>query len=485
MKEVNHRHLPLVGDLRGQSVGSLKRRQGLDQAYRQILLTRNKSDPVYRDTLLDIIQLYIDEVTHIHTGDLEDLNLLGKLYGLISEAQKLEKIQTFTSYNNAISVAQQAIIEEAPKIQQQLVDITAEKYTNSQLQSVINRLLQHASQIPPIRSTQIYEDLFNQVLRLQIATICQFPADSQEATLVCQRREQFNKLYRLVSKSNKLIGRQEWRSLSWYEESILEIWQDCYLSLEQYEPSIDQLHQTFLNICQQSSDALNLQLFTPLEKNVSSSGWIWRDQAIQNWGGILCQITYQPNQSLEQVCHWVNELDETQRTQKSRQRILIWLSAITWKSDEFQPRLKQFTTWLGDRLWAKLQRDKYRFVTHTQQEVSFSTQGNSENTPQNPLLSFEYKPGRRESRERWDRVLSWAEADPDKVLSQVCFRKRPDVTAQVLIIRRLQSPPVEWQDIAKEFNLTPYKKMIPRLSEFFKRKCYPLIQQYGKEIGIS
>ena len=485
MKGVSHRLLQLIEDLRKQSGASLERHQCLEQAYEQVLLTQSKSDPQYREALLAIIQLYVDEIRQTHTGNIERLNLLGKLYGLISKAQNLEKIQTFTPYKNAISVARQVIIAEAPQIQQQLADITAEQYTNSALQSIINRLLQYAAQISPIRSTQTYEELFNQALRLQIATTCQFPADSQEEALVYQRREQFNKLYRLVNKSNKLIGRQEWRSLSWYEESILEIWQDCYLSLEQYEPSIDQLHQTFLNICQQSSDALNLQLFTPLEKNVSSSGWIWRDQAIQNWGGILCQITYQPNQSLEQVCHWVNELDETQRAQKSRQRILIWLSAITWKSDEFQPRLKQFTTWLGDRLWAKLQRDKYRFVTHTQQEVSFSTQGNSENTPQNPLLSFEYKPGRRESRERWDRVLSWAEADPDKVLSQVCFRKRPDVTAQVLIIRRLQSPPVEWQDIAKEFNLTPYKKIIPRLSEFFKRKCYPLIQQYGKEIGIN
>lgn len=484
MKEVSHGLPQFIADAQGRPVGSLERRQCLDQAYDQILLTRRKSEPRYRDILLEIIQLYVAEIAQASADNLERLYLLSKLCGLISDAQNLEKVQTLTAYKNAIDVAQQILLEETPKIQQQLVSITAGQCTVSYPQSAINRLLNHVALIPPLRSTHAYEVLFSQVLRLQIAATCQFPADPKNETLAYQRQEQFNKLYRLVNKSNKLIGRVEWQSMPWYEESVLEIWEDCYLHLEQYEPELEQLRRKFLDFCCCSSGNLNLQMFTPLENIVASSGWIWKGQVIQKCWENLCQTTNRRNPYLEQVMGWVSNLDETHRTQKSRQRILIWLSVITWKPDEFQPALKQFTTWLGDRLWAKLQRDKYRFITRAKQEVAFPIQEDEVNALKNPLLSWEYEPNRSEARERWDRVLSWAEANPGGLLSKVLFRKREDVTAQVIIIRRLQSPPVEWKDIAEEFNLTPYKKMIPRLSEFFKRKCYPLIQQYAKEIGI-
>ncbi len=76
-----------------------------------------------------------------------------------------------------------------------------------------------------------------------------------------------------------------------------------------------------------------------------------------------------------------------------------------------------------------------------------------------------------------DEVRQWVEADVDGELSSIHINNRPDITAQVLILRRLP-PETSWKDLAAEFNLT-----ISTLSSFYQRQCLPRLRKFGETEG--
>lgn len=76
-----------------------------------------------------------------------------------------------------------------------------------------------------------------------------------------------------------------------------------------------------------------------------------------------------------------------------------------------------------------------------------------------------------------DEVRLWVEADADGELSSIHITDRPDVTAQVLILRRLP-PETSWKELAAELNLT-----ISTLSSFYQRQCLPRLRKFGETEG--
>lgn len=76
-----------------------------------------------------------------------------------------------------------------------------------------------------------------------------------------------------------------------------------------------------------------------------------------------------------------------------------------------------------------------------------------------------------------EEVKKWAETDPDGELGHIHVTNRPDVTCQLLILRRL--PPEEsWKTLAAEFNLS-----ISTLSSFYQRQCLPRLRKFGESEG--
>jgi hypothetical protein len=76
-----------------------------------------------------------------------------------------------------------------------------------------------------------------------------------------------------------------------------------------------------------------------------------------------------------------------------------------------------------------------------------------------------------------EEVIRWVESDPDGELSSLHISNRPDVTAQLLILRRL--PPEEsWKSLAAEFNLS-----VSTLSSFYQRQCLPRLRKFGESEG--
>jgi hypothetical protein len=77
-------------------------------------------------------------------------------------------------------------------------------------------------------------------------------------------------------------------------------------------------------------------------------------------------------------------------------------------------------------------------------------------------------------------TLNWVETDLDGELRKTCFRKRPEINAQALCLRKITSE-TPWEDVAAEFKLTPSEaKDLPK---FYSRKCKPLLQKFGFDQG--
>ena len=79
-----------------------------------------------------------------------------------------------------------------------------------------------------------------------------------------------------------------------------------------------------------------------------------------------------------------------------------------------------------------------------------------------------------------EETRDWAQTDSDGELRNTIFRKRPQINAQVLILRRLP-PETPWETIATDFQLTPAEaKDLPK---FYSRKCLPLLRKFGSDQG--
>jgi DNA-directed RNA polymerase specialized sigma24 family protein len=76
-----------------------------------------------------------------------------------------------------------------------------------------------------------------------------------------------------------------------------------------------------------------------------------------------------------------------------------------------------------------------------------------------------------------ERVKEWVELDATGELRRLHIEKHPEVTCQVLILRRLP-PETSWKELAREFNVP-----VPTLSSFFQRQCLPRLRKFGESEG--
>lgn len=76
-----------------------------------------------------------------------------------------------------------------------------------------------------------------------------------------------------------------------------------------------------------------------------------------------------------------------------------------------------------------------------------------------------------------EETKNWVLADPWGVLSQICVQNRPDLTAQVLISKRLP-PEMPWQKISLEYGIS-----VSTLSSFYQRQCIPLLRRFAQTQG--
>ncbi|MDY6937068.1 MAG: sigma-70 family RNA polymerase sigma factor [Cyanobacteriota bacterium] len=137
---------------------------------------------------------------------------------------------------------------------------------------------------------------------------------------------------------------------------------------------------------------------------------------------------------------------------------------------QYDPQKSQVTTWLNQYLKRRLQ-DFYLAARNRQEQPATTHQigfaSNSiENLPAPPAIP----PILEETR-------NWVLADADGELSRIHIKGRPDLTCQVLILRRLP-PQTDWKTLERELSCS-----YSTLANFYQRQCLPRLRQFGKDRG--
>ncbi|MEO6862370.1 MAG: sigma-70 family RNA polymerase sigma factor, partial [Microcoleus sp.] len=142
----------------------------------------------------------------------------------------------------------------------------------------------------------------------------------------------------------------------------------------------------------------------------------------------------------------------------------------------YDPHLGSVITWLDTYLKKRLQdfsneRKQEQFISDLQPISADSEAINLINYVENPPTHSDSPLVILEETKKW--VL----ADPEGELRSVHIKKRPDVTCQILILKRLP-PETSWEKIGLEFNLPP-----STAPNFYKRECLPRLRNFAKKQG--
>lgn len=151
--------------------------------------------------------------------------------------------------------------------------------------------------------------------------------------------------------------------------------------------------------------------------------------------------------------------------------------------EQYNPASCSVITWLDNCLKWRLQDFRSLEAQEQARTVSASTLGTEETTDYIQNL-----PDDPDIPPILEETYQWAQSDPDGELASTHVKGRPDVTCQILILRRLP-PETPWKTIAKEFGLPPstapnfYKReCLPRLRNFALRQGYYEILRSGRDI---
>ena len=76
-----------------------------------------------------------------------------------------------------------------------------------------------------------------------------------------------------------------------------------------------------------------------------------------------------------------------------------------------------------------------------------------------------------------EEIEAWVSKDPEHKLRQIHLDNHPQITCQLLILKRLP-PETPWKTLAEQYGISP-----GTLSSFYQRKCKPLLREFSKFQG--
>lgn len=213
-------------------------------------------------------------------------------------------------------------------------------------------------------------------------------------------------------------------------------------------PTSDDFHQSINRLVAKiltypPDSAERRRLLNQLVRRVMQSGKLWKE--------------YKPyyGDALQQM--WEHCLTHLEEYDPSR------ASVVTWLNYYLKKRLRYFR----DRTYRDLNRRATPYTT-------------SENKDLDPLDRVSAPEDIEPILDIWQQTLKWVETDPDGILQETCFRKRPEINAQTLFLKRFPSE-TPWKDIAADFDLDEAESK--DLPKFYNRKCLPLLRNFGFSRG--
>jgi hypothetical protein len=140
--------------------------------------------------------------------------------------------------------------------------------------------------------------------------------------------------------------------------------------------------------------------------------------------------------------------------------------------EQYNPESCTVITWLDNCLKWRLQDFRSR-----EAEIQAKTVPLSSLEIENTTNTVESLPAAADIPPILEETYQWAFTDPDNDLASTHVKGRPDVTCQILILRRLP-PETPWKNIAKEFDLPP-----STAPNFYKRECLPRLRNFAIRQG--
>ncbi|NJM86867.1 MAG: sigma-70 family RNA polymerase sigma factor [Hydrococcus sp. RU_2_2] len=132
-------------------------------------------------------------------------------------------------------------------------------------------------------------------------------------------------------------------------------------------------------------------------------------------------------------------------------------------------------TWLNNYLKRRLQ--DFYITDKKQQAQTISFETNNSSTNRDRLAPVDKIQANSTSQTLLEEIKKWVQKDPQKKLSKIYLKNRPDINCQVLILRRLP-PETSWKVLATEFGVS-----IGTLSSFYQRQCLPILREFGEMEG--
>jgi hypothetical protein len=139
---------------------------------------------------------------------------------------------------------------------------------------------------------------------------------------------------------------------------------------------------------------------------------------------------------------------------------------------KYDPTQSQVTTWLNQYLKRRLQ-DFYIEARQWQKQHT-DLPPTQEGQPLNPI---EVLPAPPDVPPILEDTRQWAQTDADGELRRIHVKGRPDITCQVLILRRLP-PETDWKTLETEFGCS-----YSTLANFYQRQCLPSLRKFGQSQG--
>jgi len=139
---------------------------------------------------------------------------------------------------------------------------------------------------------------------------------------------------------------------------------------------------------------------------------------------------------------------------------------------QYDSQRSSVTTWLDRYLKKRLLDFRIEEQQQRQQRLLSPLSGIEQTT--DPLENLAAPPDIRPILIEIRRLVA---TDPDGELRQIHIKGRPDITSQVLILRRLP-PKTDWKILAAEFNCS-----YSTLANFYQRQCLPRLRKLGQLQG--
>ena len=138
----------------------------------------------------------------------------------------------------------------------------------------------------------------------------------------------------------------------------------------------------------------------------------------------------------------------------------------------YNPNQATIITWLNNYLKWRL-KDGY-IKTAKQKKHTLSVTVDDSNKIIDPVDNLPAKP---DIPPILTEIEKWVLQDPEHKLSRIHLDNHPEITCQLLILKRLP-PETPWKSLAAE-----YKISAGTLSSFYQRKCKPLLREFSKFQG--